>query len=364
MTKRTIADRPVAGFTLIELLIVSLVMLVIIGIALSIYVKGNKTAADQQQYTALQQDVRAAMYFVARDIRMAGLGLTGSQLGGALEATDNENQGGPVAPDRIKILGNIETPFSLTIDTIGGHGVDVYLENYSLEQYPFADSYYVGKNILLLPSPNSTCVGAVLRTITSVDRGLLGLGESFKCLPNQGVNLPGGLQDICADPEYSGGTVIFADVHEFWLDVTGNAPGLTAGQNGYIGGGVGGVLYLTNAGSHLPLARNIENLQLQYNGNFDLDSTGALDGFANWNGAWTAAQIASIRQVRIWVLGRTEDRFVSVSALPSRDTYLYRRPAIANSSAATADDGRRRFLLDSTSNIRNMSLDVYNRVLR
>ncbi|MCX6563641.1 MAG: prepilin-type N-terminal cleavage/methylation domain-containing protein [Candidatus Aminicenantes bacterium] len=353
-----------AGFTLIELLIVSLIMLVIIGIALSIYAKGNKTAADQQQYTRLQQDARAAMYYLARDVRMAGTGLPSNFLANALEGADNENQGGTVQPDRLKILGNIETPFALTITSVGGQGVTINLQDFSLEQFPYPESYYIGKNILVLPSPASTCVGAALRTITSVDPGLLGISERFQCLPNQGINLPGGLQDICDDAEFDGGSIIFADVREFWLDVTGNAPGLTAGLNGYIGGGMGGVLYLTNNGSHLPLAQNIENIQFQYNGNFDGDTALALDGFADWNSAWTPTQVASIRQVRIWVLGRTEDRFVSIPALPSRNTYLYRRPAIANSPAADTDDWHKRFLLDSTSNIRNMSLDVYNRVQR
>ena len=135
-------------------------------------------------------------------------------------------------------------------------------------------------------------------------------------------------------------------------------------MNGYIGGGAAGVLYVTNNDVHYPLAQNIENIQFQYNGNFDGDSARTLDGFADWNSAWTPTQIASIRQIRIWVLGRTEDRFVSIPAMPSRNTYLYRRPAIANSPAAATDDWHKRFLLDSTSNIRNMSLDVYNRVQR
>jgi hypothetical protein len=148
------------------------------------------------------------------------------------------------------------------------------------------------------------------------------------------------------------------------LDVTGNAPGLTAGENGYIGGGVAGVLYETNNDVHYPLAQNIENIQFQYNGNFDGDGLGTLDGFTNWNSAWTAAQVASIRQIRVWVVGRTEDRFVGIPAAASRNTYLYRRPAIANSPGATVDDWHKRFLGDSTSNIRNMTLDVYNRVTR
>jgi len=366
MKKRSKNDRQTAGFTLIELLIVSLIMLVIIGIALSIYAKGNKTAADQQQYTRLQQDARAAMYYLARDIRMAGTSLPSNFLANALEGADNESQGGTVQPDRLKIMGNIEVPFSLTIQSASGSGTHINLDDNSLEQYPYPDSYYVGRIVLLLPKPDSTCQGGAIREITQVIHNAGGTNEGFDFSPGQarGINPPGGLRDVCSDAEYQGGAIIFGDVHEFWLDVTGNAPGLTAGQNGYIGGGMGSVLYLTNNNIHYPLAQNIENIQFQYNGNFDGDSAWALDGFADWNSAWTPTQVASIRQIRIWVLGRTEDRFVSISALPSRDTYLYRRPAIANSPAAVTDDWHKRFLMDSTSNIRNMSLDVYNRVQR
>ena len=99
-----------AGFTIIELLVVSLITLVIVAGTLTIYVRSNKTSADQQQYTRLQQDVRAAMYFIARDARMAGTDLTGETLGNAIEAVDNENQGGTVRPDRLKIMGNLEYP--------------------------------------------------------------------------------------------------------------------------------------------------------------------------------------------------------------------------------------------------------------
>ena len=157
---------------------------------------------------------------------------------------------------------------------------------------------------------------------------------------------------------------MFGDVYEFWLDVTGNFAGLTAGLDGYIGGGTGGVLYQTHNNTHNPLAMNIEDLQIQYNGNFDGDSSGTLDGFTNWNGAWNAIQVASIRQVKIWVVGRTPTRFVSISAAQVTGGSLYRHPLIANSPAATTDDGRKRFVLETTANIRNMSLSLYNTGLR
>jgi hypothetical protein len=135
---------------------------------------------------------------------------------------------------------------------------------------------------------------------------------------------------------------------------------LTAGTNGYIGNGEGDVLYLTMNGVHYPLADNVENLQFEYNG--DLDDDGLLDGFMEWQAAWTGdiMTVSRIRQVRMWVLGRTENPFVSVGANPPANIHLYRRPAIANSPGEADDDKHKRFLLESTANIRNLSLNIYN----
>jgi prepilin-type N-terminal cleavage/methylation domain-containing protein len=355
-----------AGFTIIEVLIASLIMAVILVGALSIYVKSNKTASDQQQYVQIQQDVRAAMYYVSRDARMAGAGLPSNFYQAALQGTDNENQGGAVQPDRLQIMGNIEEPFGATIQSYNGSSANVTLSDQSYEQFPYPDAYYVGKIILILPKPGSTCWGAAVRSISHVTHNPGGTNEGLNFSPGQapGINPPGGLSDVCPDTEFTGGTVISCDLYEYWLDVTGNYSGLTAGTNGYIGGGTGGVLYQTRNGVHSPIAMNIEDLQIQYNGNFDGDSSGTLDGFTDWNSAWTATQIAGIRQVRIWVVGKTPGRFTSISAAPQASGSIFRHPAVANSPAGTTDDWCKRFVLETTSNIRNLSLSLYNTGVR
>jgi len=176
-----------------------------------------------------------------------------------------------------------------------------------------------------------------------------------------GVDPPGGLSGSCSNPDnYDGGLVMFADVREYWLDPTGSYPGLTANVNGYIGGGAGGVLYMTKNGVHYPLAQDIENLQFEYNG--DLDGDGTQDGFQPWQLSWLGDldRIGRIRQVRILILGRTANRFVGVSGTPPAQLHLYRRPALSNTVADVSDDLHRRFLLESTANIRNLSLNIYN----
>jgi len=360
--RRTRAEK---GFTLIELLVGSAVMLIAILAALELYSRSNKVAVDQQQYAEIQHDVRTSMYLISRDVRMAGVGLPQEFAMYSLEGTDNENQGAGVTPDRLRLMGNYEDPLNLSIHGYqggeGGASVTLDLEDYSFEQYPYLDAYYADKFVLVLPNPASLCWAAEVRIVTHVTHDTGGTTEKLNFSPGlaPGVDPPGGLSGSCTDPDnYDGGLVTFIDVLEYWLDLTGNAPGLTDGVNGYIGEGVGGVLYLTRNGVHNALAQNIENLQFDYNGDLNGDET--MDGFVPWNNAWGLADVNNIRQIRIWVLGRTPNRVLNVSGTPTGGIHIYRRPAVSNTPAMAADDRCKRFLMNSTANVRNLSLNIYN----
>ncbi len=359
------------GFTLVEMLIGGSIMLVVVLGALTLYMRSNKISADQQQYAEVQQDVRTSMFFITRDSRMAGVGLPVEFAGFFLEGVDNDTTEGSglVTPDRLKIMGNIDEPLVLKISNYQGSSVDLALDDYSFEKNPYPDSYYDNKIAIILPNPASSCRAAEIRSISHVTHNPGGTNEKLNFSPGQapGINPPGGLSGTCPSPsDYDGGYAAWVDVKEYWLDVTGNFPGLTAGTDGYIGGGQGGVLYLTHNGTHYPIARNIENLQFQYNG--DLDSDGHLDGFKDWDNTWSVDEIGRIIQVRILVLGRTPNASASVSGTPSSTLFVYRRPGMANTDPETTaeakTDRHRRFLLESTSSVRNMSLNLYNNGLR
>jgi hypothetical protein len=358
---------------LIELLVGSALMLFVIIAALSVYSKSNQISVDQQQYTEIQHDVRSAMYLVMRDARMAGIALPEQFNMYAIDGVDNEGVAvGGVRPDRLILMGNMDDPLLLQIDTYGGAGTDgLALADGSFEQYPYLDEDYVNRIILILPNPAAACRLGEVRQIFSVTHPSGGTNEALTLnagllstinLPSsRRLNLTERLLGTCADTtNYHGGTVIFVDVKEYWLDITGGM-GLPAGT-GYIG--VGGVLYQTKNGVHNPVAQNIENFQVEYNGDIN-PVDGLLDGFVPWNNLWTLTQVSYIRQVRVWILGRTANAFVSVSGRPAGNIYHYRRPALTthpvNAPGATTDDLRRRFLLESTSNIRNLSLNIYNR---
>jgi prepilin-type N-terminal cleavage/methylation domain-containing protein len=352
------------GFTMAEVLVATVVMVIFVVGALTLYINSHKTSVDQQQLAQMQHDARSAMFFISRDVRSTGVGLPIEFAGYFLEGVDNEDQGGDVRPDRLKILGNIEEPLNLPISNYQGASATISIDDYSFEKYPYnadagKDNFYSGKIVMVLPDPSSGCLNAEIREITQVRHSAGGTEEGFNFAPGlaPGINPPQGLLGTCPESDdYDGGIITFINVKEYWLDVTGNYPGLNAGEDGYIGNGEGGILYLTENGIHYPLARNIENLQFQYNGDWNDDGT--LDGFTDWQSTWTLTDIAKIRQVRIWVLGRTENRFISVTG--QTNNMFYNRPTIANSPSAFTNDNRRRFLLETTVNIRNLSLDIYN----
>jgi len=341
-------------------------MLVIVLATLSLYMRSNKVAIDQNQYAELQHDVRSGMYFISRDIRMAGAGLPIEFFGYALEGVNNENQGAEVTPDRVRMLGNIEDPLNLSINNYQGSSINLSADDYSFEQYPYPDEYYDNKFVLILPNPSSPCRAGEIRQITHVTHDSGGANEKLNFSPGlaPGINPPGGLSGTCSDSnDYDGGLVTFIDVKEYWLDVTGNYPGLTAGVDGYIGNGQGGILYVTLNGIHFPLAQNVENLQFEYNGDWNPPFDGGLDGFVPWDNAnWTfdPDMVARIRQIRILVLGTTPRPFVTFAGKAPENLNVYKRPPLSDTAGAGAADKHKRFLLESTSNVRNLSLNMYN----
>jgi len=361
-TRKTRIDSPgrSRGFTLIELLIGTTIMLIVIVAALTVYSKSNQISVDQQQYAEIQNDVRSAMFLVMRDTRMVAVGLPEGFRMYSLEGVDNEDQGSEVQPDRLTLMGNIDWPLDLRILNYQGAAADLALDDNSFEQYPYTDSFYENKTVLILPSTSSPCRFGEIRTVTHITRSAGGNNEKFNFSHGLAPDIdpPMNLKGTCPHSnDYDGGTITLVDVRTYWLDVRGSQPGLTAGVKGYLG--LPGVLYMTNNAVHNPIAQNIENFQIQYNGDFNDD--GVLDGFQDWNPLWTVDDVDFIRQIRVLVLGRTVNKMVSVSGTPDAAIHHYRRPALANSPAAAADDLHRRFLLESTSNVRNLSLNLYNR---
>ena len=373
------------GFTLIEVLVGASIMLLIVLATLSLYTRANKISVDQSQFAELQHDVRSGMFLISRDIRNTGFGLLTDISGYSLEGIDGHGPS-PESPDSIKLMGNFDYPLNLRIKSymggVGGGAATVFLYDWELENNPFDSSdYYEDRSVLLISTKCPGCFA--FRYVPK--NGIIGFAG-----PNPQINLPPGLSELnppgglldtgCSTDCWEDAKITFSQIKQYWLDTTGNPgdyPDLnpSVGQDGYLG--IPYTLYLTTLGeggsiTHMPLALNIENLQFLYSG--DLDNDGFSDGPTDWDNInWTInpgddeatkqtklGLIRRIRLIRIWVLGRTKNPYVGVSGTPPSNIHFYRRPAIANSPQSNQDDKHRRFLLESTSNIKNHSLDLYN----
>ncbi len=92
------------GVTLIELMIALTISAILVGGTYSIFITQQRTYTLQDQVVGVQQDARAALTVMARDIRMAGMltGVDEFSVNGASEAITptNSNSG----PDQIRVV--------------------------------------------------------------------------------------------------------------------------------------------------------------------------------------------------------------------------------------------------------------------
>jgi type IV pilus assembly protein PilW len=101
------------GFTMIELLIAMAVGLVLLGAMYGVFTMHNKTFGTQERIAEMQQNARAAMDIMTREIRMAGYdpldsagaGLVSAASGSINFTLDITSTSGPDSPD-----GDTEDP--------------------------------------------------------------------------------------------------------------------------------------------------------------------------------------------------------------------------------------------------------------
>lgn len=77
------------GFTLMELLVVTVVAGVVMAAIYTTYYSQQKSYVAQEQVAGMQQNLRAAMLFMEREIRMAGCDPTGNANAGIITADAN-----------------------------------------------------------------------------------------------------------------------------------------------------------------------------------------------------------------------------------------------------------------------------------
>lgn len=78
-----------SGFTLIELMLAMLLSVFVLGAIYSVYLNHQKSSTVQNQTAELQQNIRAALYIIERETRMAGYDPTGNAGAGITIATND-----------------------------------------------------------------------------------------------------------------------------------------------------------------------------------------------------------------------------------------------------------------------------------
>lgn len=78
-----------AGFTLLELLVALCLSVITLSAVYVVYLSQQKTSLVQEAVAATQQNLRTAMYFLERDIRMAGCNPSGSAPAGIITASSS-----------------------------------------------------------------------------------------------------------------------------------------------------------------------------------------------------------------------------------------------------------------------------------
>ena len=93
MMQAGIGDRrSESGFTLLELLVAMVISLIVMAAIYSTYHSQQKSYLAQEQVAAMQQNLRAAMYQMATEIRMSGYGAAGGSGTGVVSANADSLQ--------------------------------------------------------------------------------------------------------------------------------------------------------------------------------------------------------------------------------------------------------------------------------
>lgn len=284
-----------AGFTLVEVLVTAAVLGVLLTSILGIFNAQQKTYTVQTAVSDMQQNGRAALGILARDIRSGGFGVPNDAALLVVNSTS--------APDSITVTGNYS----------GGEETPVLTHNKAGKYFTVASGVYgagdVGSEMLLFDNADYHAVTITAYAGGATDR----LDYDTSSSP---INYSAGQAK-----DYTGGTVTTAAPRTYQIDAS------IAGRPRLMRGGA-------------VIAEDIEDLQIAYG--LDADGDGVVE-------AWTSApsEATDVRLVRVSLIAR--------SAAPDPN-WNGSRPGLEDRPAAASADGYRRMVLQTTEMIRNLPL--------
>jgi type IV pilus assembly protein PilW len=168
------------GFTMIELLVAMVVALLAMGAIYSTFLNQQKSYVVQQETAAMHQNIRAASFYMEKEIRMAGCDPTGSANAGitvseakvdSIRFTEDVTDGAGGDPDGDVTDPNEDITYSLdgnrnlirTDNNGGGVGVaedSIVAQNIDAIDFVYLDANSAVLNDYTLPSPDTGNVPA------------------------------------------------------------------------------------------------------------------------------------------------------------------------------------------------------------
>lgn len=107
-----------SGFTLIELMIATALAAVVMAAVYMTYNSQQKTALAQKQLAMVQQNIRAGLFVMSKEIRMAGYDPSGSSSAGITAAGDGSN-GNPLTFTMVADNDNVDNDGNGSTDETG-----------------------------------------------------------------------------------------------------------------------------------------------------------------------------------------------------------------------------------------------------
>ena len=306
-----------AGFSLVEVMSALVILAIAMTAVFATFISQQKSFTVQSRVAEMQQNLRQAVEFMSRDIRMAGYGIpdnvvipnkviaAGVTSMRTLYAKDNTT-----GPDEIYVLYLFDMDanqpaavLSIAMASAGSATVDN------------AVGFLPAGGELVIVTNAST---ADLFQTTSVVGNLLAFGGVYGTIAHTlyGVGPPAA-------------TVAKARFVRYFIDRTDPAhPTLMVDRN-------------IPGQAAQPLADDIEDMQLEYG----IDTSTPADGVVDsWVPSPTLTQLGQVRQVRL--------RFIARTRFPEAG-WSETRPALGNHAAGATPDGYRRRTYDIVIDVRN-----------
>lgn len=308
---------PEAGFSLIEVMSALVILAIALTAVFATFISQQKSFTVQNRVAEMQQNLRQAVEYMSRDIRLAGYGIPDNvAVPGAanpagitsirsLYAVDNTT-----GPDQIYILYMFDMDANQPPTTDNASGVPANAGSITV---PGTTGFLATGGELVLVTDGTT---ADLYETTAASGTTLTFGGGYGYNSGHGKSYPAGSPPV---------TVAKARFVRYYIDGTTDPahPTLMVDRLG--------------GAPPQPVADDIEDMQLTYG----LDTGG--DGIVD---TWTAgpATPSQIRQVRLQFIARTR--------LPEAG-WAETRPALGNRAAGTTPDGYRRRIYDIVIDVRN-----------